>query len=218
MAIKVQDLATEELNDNMKIPVSDAGVAKAISIKQIKAISSFKYFEDFNTRDINIPPITTDTDVSRTGDGLEVVMLPDNTDVASGILHTIPFFTEYYGGIYIETDTGGELNVDSRFNHSIMGPDGMVSFRSDRSFVFDVRQAIPITVGLNFFNSSSSIPLGMYRTRDGTEVNVTQELLDSDITVSLKFYFTLSNKAGDRLNFKIKKLKFRNPQVLFYQI
>ena len=119
------------------------------------------------------------------------------------------FVTEYEGVIHLNASERTNVEVDLVTTHSY--GDGPVTFSSVRTISFKILANEELSFSLRDFNSRTQIPLGTFTTRDGTEVTVTQAILDEPVTIGANLRVRLT--SGD-----LSALTGENLRVTFFQL
>ena len=167
--------------------------------------SPYNYHLDLNSR--SSPPFTLDQDqislpitLPTTGAGHKFVLTP-TYKVPGGLLANRDFRTEYEGALHFTINQTSTVYFTIAFAHVLLEADlttVLYKFRSDRT---DQILGVGNSQGdlhFNVFNSITQLPIGTFRTRDGTEITVTQEVLNRQLKLEIDL-FIRAGRAGTQL-------------------
>lgn len=158
--------------------------------------------------------ITSDMAIPITGDGLKIPIFP-RQKVPGGLVPVEDFVTEWYGAFHIDISVVAILNLSLVTKHYL--PNGK-SFSSPQNFRFREQKNEEATVGASLFSSRTVLRLGNRRTRDGTEITVTQALLNQEIEIECFLLVTLLNPVTRaRIAGAVQHFLAENLHVVFRQ-
>ena len=196
---------------------------RAIAEGSVADTSKFlqRVYSFYHRPSLTIPATTTTpTAVLDTGDGLEIVLL-DQEEIDGPIYANQDFVTQWFGGIAVEFDVAGQLEVVLKTSHEI-GKDFAKTFKhSSRPIVRPVTENKELYLPLTEFSSISAVRVGTHTPAagDGDPVEITAEdlTLPSRITYTLEFQLRAA-RAGARIAGNATYMEFRRPETRSYQI
>ena len=147
-------------------------------------------------------------------DGGEFRRVILDVTLPGGIAPVDDFVTEYEGALHFEVDTGQNYEVSIEVQHRIASTPP-VTFTSAPRSVFERLRTQIETIPLSNFNSRSSVPLGTYTAPDGTDIEITEELLSADTRIIVDLIL----KRGDTNGFQLDQAYIdSSSEVTFYQL
>ena len=162
--------------------------------------------------------ISSPTAIAASGDGLLFELLAQE-EIMGPIYEGIDFVTQWFGGLILEFDEAGELEVTLLTKHEL-GENYAKEFTHKRKTVRPVRQNQELHVDLSNFSTISSVTTGTYTPSDGgpsVEITAADLLLPSRITYSLEL-IVLASRGGARKAINLTYAEFLNPITRSYQV
>ncbi|MDE0605051.1 MAG: hypothetical protein OXI18_11665 [bacterium] len=155
-------------------------------------------------------PVTTDVTVGN--NGAWTVQLLAAT-YPSGIQAGVDFWTVYNGYLYLDVDTSTDYDISLEVEHSYTVDSTTTTFVSRRTVVERIGAGGRFTLPLNTFSSVSVVRLGEFTDSDGDTVTITQAMLDSPTTLTLRVKVARSNSQG----FTLEAASVESGTVNFFQ-
>ena len=175
--------------------------------------SAYSYNQRFNIPDV------TPTQVRGSSNDMEITLLP-RMQVPGGLIPNNDFITDYEGFIQLQNMRSRRVGVqiELNFTHWVGSNPAFVSKRAYRQGIGgNAHETLPLSI----FNSRSNIPIGTYRTADGTEITVTAEDFANPTEIKVAFIVSIYNQSfsakstddADRIT-----LSENNASVHFWQL
>ena len=173
------------------------------------------YAIDLTQRGGDLPSTVIDSDTAIPAGGYEFDLVTDQ-EVAGGIVAMRDFAFINEGNFKINVSAAGQLKITMLIKHTLQDGTAFISTKTETQRI----GANEIeTIQLADFNSITQVRLGSYPSQDGTQLTVTQELLNQPINLEIKLNIELftNEKLTNVRNADITDLFFENAAIRFRQ-
>ena len=161
--------------------------------------------------------ISSPTAIADTGTGLLFELLAQEV-IPGPIYEDIDFVTQWFGGLVLEFDGAGELEVTLITKHEL-GENYAKEFEHRRKIPRSIEANQELHVDLGNFSTISNVRTGTHTPAQGPAVGIAAAdlLLPSRITYSLELV-VLASRGGARKTINVTHAEFFNPITRSYQI